>query len=95
MTETNWTGLLTIIQTLLILFTSGMQKLDSNRMELTELSPVDTAGLEKLRLPGQLCMGSERTALIGKAVDDLIGSPSTPREMSSPPENNRIWQFSL
>ena len=57
-------------------------------MELTGLSPAETAGLEKLRLPGQLCMGSERTALIGKAVDDLIGSPPLRNVITSRKQQN-------
>ena len=57
-------------------------------MELTGLSPADTVGLKNLRLPGQLCMGSERTALIGKAVDDLIGSPPLKNVITSRKQQN-------
>jgi hypothetical protein len=63
-------------------------KLDPNLMDLTGLSPAETAAMEKLRLPGQLCMGSERTALIGKAVDDLIGSPPLRNVITSRKQQN-------
>ena len=58
-------------------------------MELTGLSPTETAGHGRtLRLPGQLCMGSERTALIGKAVDDMIGSPPLKNVITSRKQQN-------
>lgn len=49
---------------------------DSNLMDLTGVSQLETNGFSHFRLPGQLCMGSDRTTLIGKAVDDLIASPT-------------------
>ena len=49
--------------------------MDPNLMDLTGVSPIETNGFTHFRLPGQLCMGSDRTALIGKAVDDLVASP--------------------
>ncbi len=50
---------------------------DRNLLELTGISlKTEVKGIDHLRLPGQLCMGSERTALIGKAVEDIIASPA-------------------
>ncbi len=49
--------------------------LDSNLMDLIGLDADETAGVETVRLPGQLVMGAERSKIMGRAADDLIGGP--------------------
>ena len=63
-------------------------KVDLNLMDLAGISQTDLNGLEHLPLPGQLCMGSERTALIGKAVDELIASPTLSEVITSRHQQN-------
>ena len=46
----------------------------SNDPNLTEFIGCDSS-IQIDRLPGQLCLGSERAALIGQAVSDIIGAP--------------------
>ena len=63
-------------------------KVDLNLMDLAGIPQTDLNGLEHLPLPGQLCMGSERTALIGKAVDELIASPTLSEVITSRHQQN-------
>ncbi len=49
---------------------------DPNLMELIGLEAGETAGLETLRLPGQLVMGAERSKIMGQAMNDLVGGPA-------------------
>lgn len=51
-------------------------KVDPNLLELTGIPKAESKGIDRIQLPGQLCMGSERTALIGKAVEDIMASPA-------------------
>jgi hypothetical protein len=51
------------------------QHMDRKLMEIVRL-PVDSVSSEKdILMPGQLCMGSARTRLIGEAIQLIIGSP--------------------
>ena len=48
---------------------------DFNLLDLIGIQPGEVAHLSKLVLPGQLCMGSERSHLIGQAIRYAIGAP--------------------
>lgn len=50
-------------------------RVDVNLLETIGLSKEEIASVTSLRLPGQLCLGAERTRLIGRAVKDLFGAP--------------------
>lgn len=49
---------------------------DLNLLNLVGIEPGEVSHLAKLVLPGQLCMGSERSYLIAKAIRYAIGSPA-------------------
>ncbi len=49
---------------------------DPRLLELAGLSPDEISCLSQLELPGQLCMGADRTRLIGRAVRNMLGSPA-------------------
>lgn len=49
---------------------------DPRLLEFTGLAAAETAGLDNLELPGQLCMGADRVRLIGRAVRNILGSPT-------------------
>jgi len=49
---------------------------DAHLLDLVGLPREETVRLAgRMRLPGQLCLGAERTALIGRAVRDVVGAP--------------------
>ena len=48
---------------------------DRNLLNLIGIDEQEVVGLPSMVLPGQLCMGAERSALIGEAIRFLIGSP--------------------
>lgn len=50
-------------------------KVDNHLLDITGITREELLGIDHLHLPGQLCMGSERTDLIGKAVEDIIATP--------------------
>lgn len=50
------------------------EPVNPNLMALIGLDAAETAGLEYITLPGQLCMGSERVAVIGHAISDLLSA---------------------
>lgn len=50
-------------------------KVDPNLLEIIGLSPETAQGRSSIRLPGQLCMGSDRSNLIGRAIRDVISAP--------------------
>jgi len=51
-------------------------RVDANLLETVGLPAEEIARISTLRLPGQLCMGADRTNLIGRAIIDLFGSPA-------------------
>jgi hypothetical protein len=58
----------------------GTAPVDENQLWLVGLTPEEiiqaaNQGSGSLTLPGQLCMGSDRSRLIGEAICDIIGSP--------------------
>lgn len=50
-------------------------QVDPNLLEFIGLDPSETADATNLVLPGQLCLGSERTRIIGEAIHGLLASP--------------------
>lgn len=49
---------------------------DSHLLDIVGLTREETLRLTgRMRLPGQLCLGSERTKLIGEALEDIVGAP--------------------
>jgi hypothetical protein len=48
---------------------------DPNLLETAGLSAEEIAGITTLTLPGQLCLGAERTTVIGQAMQDLFAAP--------------------
>ena len=49
---------------------------DANLFRIIGIDPSLTAGLETITLPGQLCLGADRTQLIGEAVNEIFRAPS-------------------
>jgi len=50
--------------------------LDTHVLELAGITAKDLGKNSDIRLPGQLIMGAERTAIIGRAVDEILGAPA-------------------
>lgn len=49
--------------------------LENSLMEIIGIDPESTAGLEMIHLPGQLCLGSDRTRIIGESIISLFKAP--------------------
>jgi hypothetical protein len=49
--------------------------IDLNLLSFIGIAADEVSGLTSIVLPGQLCMGSERSALIAEAIHLLVGSP--------------------
>ena len=45
---------------------------DANLLDIVGLSPEEISKISSLRLPGQLCMGSDRSKVIRRAIKDLF-----------------------
>ncbi len=50
--------------------------MDANLLELIGLTPEDVSQSEQLTLPGQLCLGANRSKLIASAFDTIFDSPA-------------------
>ena len=48
---------------------------DSNLLEIIGMDPTSAIVQKSRKLPGQLCLGSDRAQLIGNAVSDIVGAP--------------------
>ncbi len=48
---------------------------DQQLLKIVGVEPELTAGVSHLQLPGQLCLGADRTGLIGEAMNTLFKSP--------------------
>jgi len=48
---------------------------DANLLEIVGLPDDEITQISSLHLPGQLCLGSERSSLIGRGIKDIIGAP--------------------
>jgi hypothetical protein len=51
-------------------------RIDANLLDIVGLKAEEASDLSSLRLPGQLCLGSERSKLIAQAMECLFGSPA-------------------
>ncbi len=51
-------------------------QIDPNQLRIAGITPDDTASHSTILLPGQLCLGSERSKLIAKAIKDIFGAPT-------------------
>jgi hypothetical protein len=49
---------------------------DANLLDLVGLAPDDFQNVNHLSLPGQLCMGSDRSSCIGAAIKNIFASPT-------------------
>jgi hypothetical protein len=63
-------------------------KVDANLLETIGFSEEEIAPLQNLWLPGQLCLGSERTKLIREAMDGLLGAPALCETIQSRHQQN-------
>jgi hypothetical protein len=61
---------------------------DPNLLNLIGLSPDEIGRLRKLNLPGQLCLGSERSNLIGRAIREIFCSPALADTITSRQQQN-------
>lgn len=61
---------------------------DQNLMKLIGLTPQETSGITQLKLPGQLCLGSERSNLIGQAIREIFCSPALAETIDSRQQEN-------
>ena len=52
------------------------ERTDADLLKLIWLEQGEIAKIKSLRLPGQLCLGSERTRLIGRAIQGVLGAPN-------------------
>jgi len=50
-------------------------QVDRNLLDIIGLTAEEIERIETIRLPGQLCLGSDRSKLIGQAIRDLFASP--------------------
>jgi hypothetical protein len=50
-------------------------KVDLKLLDIIGMPVEDTRNIQSLHLPGQLCMGSDRSNLIGTAIRDIVSSP--------------------
>ncbi|MCX6055367.1 MAG: hypothetical protein NTZ74_10740, partial [Chloroflexi bacterium] len=50
--------------------------LDKNVLDIIGLEPGALKNLKEQLLPGQLCLGSDRSQVIGQAINTILGSPS-------------------
>ena len=48
---------------------------DSNLFRIIGIDPNLAEGMDTITLPGQLCLGAERTTLIGEAMNEIFNSP--------------------
>ncbi len=62
--------------------------LDFNLLDLVGIQPGEVSHLSKLVLPGQLCMGSERSFLIAQAILYAIGAPALKPTFTSRQQHN-------
>jgi hypothetical protein len=61
---------------------------DPNLLNLIGLPPEEIASLRKLSLPGQLCLGSERSNLIGSAIREIFSSPALAETITARQQQN-------
>jgi hypothetical protein len=50
-------------------------RVDKQLLEIVGVDPENAAGQTSIKLPGQLCLGADRSKLIGEAINILLKSP--------------------
>lgn len=63
-------------------------QVDANLLEIVGLPDDEIAQISSLQLPGQLCLGSERANLIGRAINDIVGAPALNPAITSHKQQN-------
>lgn len=61
---------------------------DANMLDIIGVDPKTAASRPSQKMPGQLCLGSDRTRLIGEAVSDIIGAPPLASKISQYKQQN-------
>lgn len=61
---------------------------DPNLLLFAGISPDEITSTASISLPGQLCLGSERSTIIGEAVRDLFSSPAMHTAMNGSSQEN-------
>jgi hypothetical protein len=59
------------------------QPIDTNLMEIIGLGREEYARETSLVMPGQLCLGAERSKVIGQAIDDIFSAPPLKNTIAS------------
>lgn len=67
---------------------------DQNLMSLAGLTPAELQGVQNLRLPGQLCLGADRSRLIGRAVQAIFAAPPL-QETVAPYQQHNLAIFPI
>ncbi len=62
--------------------------IDANLLDIVGLPQDEISKISSLRLPGQLCMGSDRSKLIRRAIKDLFSSPALRRTIRDRKQQN-------
>jgi|SRR5271157_294935 len=62
--------------------------IDANLLDIIGLSQEEISKISALRLPGQLCMGSDRSKLIRRAIKDMFSSPALRRTIRDRKQQN-------
>ena len=63
-------------------------QIDPNQLRIAGITPEDTANHATILLPGQLCLGSERSKLIAKAIKDIFGAPTFKEAVTAVTQEN-------
>jgi len=63
-------------------------KIDASLLEHIGLSQNEVAKIKKLTLPGQLCLGSDRSKIIGQAIRNMFGAPVLQQTIPSVRQDN-------
>lgn len=61
---------------------------DLKLVDIIGLPVEEIQGIQSVDLPGQICMGSDRANLIGKAIKDILGSPAFKSTMAGRTQQN-------
>lgn len=61
---------------------------DTNMLEIIGVDSKTAASRSSQKMPGQLCLGSDRTQLIGEAISDIMGAPPLASKLSNYKQQN-------
>jgi hypothetical protein len=64
------------------------RRVDKNLLEIAGLTREEVANICSLPLPGQLCLGSDRSKVIGQAIMDIFASPALAPVLTSHRQQN-------